>query len=93
MLILTRKVGETIRIGDDIVINVIEIRGNQARLGITAPRSVTVHRQEVYEQIQEQNIEASTAQIKDKQILQELWQTKGANAPGQKPAKKAGGKS
>jgi len=74
MLILTRKAGETIRIGDDIAISVIEIRGNQARLGITAPRNITVHREEVYELIQKQNQEAAQARAQDKVLLQDLWQ-------------------
>lgn len=88
MLILTRKSGETIRIGDDIAVSVIEIRGNQVRLGITAPRNVTVHRQEVYELIQEQNKEAAMVSATDKALLQDLWQKKGA---GKSP--KPGGRS
>lgn len=52
MLILTRKIGETIRISDDIQITVISIKGNQVRLGIEAPRSISVHRQEIYDRIQ-----------------------------------------
>jgi len=78
MLILTRKSGETIRIGDDISISVVEIRGNQVRLGINAPRHVTVHRQEVYDLIQEQNKEAAMADAADKALIQNLWQKKGA---------------
>lgn len=52
MLILTRRVGETIRINDDISIQVLGICGQQVRLGITAPADVEVHREEVYERIQ-----------------------------------------
>lgn len=52
MLILTRRVGESLVIGDDIVVSVLEMKGNQVRLGIEAPKSVTVHRKEVYERIQ-----------------------------------------
>ena len=74
MLILTRKAGEMIRIGDDVAVSVIEIRGNQVRLGITAPLSVTVHRQEVYDQIQEQNLEAARVRPSDKVLIQTLWQ-------------------
>ena len=77
MLILTRKSGEKIRIGDDIAIAVIEIRGNQVRLGISAPRNVAVHRQEVYDQIQEQNRLAAQAQPSDKALIQNLWQKQG----------------
>ena len=65
-------------IGDDIAVSVIEIRGNQVRLGITAPLSVSVHRQEVYDQIQEQNLEAARARPSDKVLIQNLWQKRGA---------------
>jgi carbon storage regulator len=85
MLILTRKIGETIRIGDEISISVIEIRGNQVRLGINAPRNVVVHRQEVYELIQEQNEQAAQASLDDKVLIQNLWQRQGGqdrNKPG-----------
>lgn len=51
MLILTRRVGELIRVGSDITIKVMAIKGNQVRLGIDAPRDVAVHRQEIYERI------------------------------------------
>ena len=52
MLVLTRRVGETIMIGDNVTVTLLEVRGNQARLGSSAPREVAVHRQEVYERIQ-----------------------------------------
>jgi carbon storage regulator len=51
MLILTRRLSESIRIGNDITITVLAVKGNQIRLGIDAPKSVTVHREEVYERI------------------------------------------
>jgi len=54
MLILTRRVGETIRINDDISVTVLGVNGMQVRLGIEAPEGVAVHRQEIYERIQEQ---------------------------------------
>ena len=85
MLILTRKSGESIRIGDDISISVIEIRGNQVRLGITAPRNVAVHRQEVYEQIQQQNREAARVRPSDKVLIQSLWQERGLKRDEKKP--------
>jgi carbon storage regulator len=53
MLVLTRKVNETIVIRDDIVVTVVEIRGDKVRLGISAPKEVTVHRREVYDKIWE----------------------------------------
>ncbi|WP_252091505.1 carbon storage regulator CsrA [Pseudomonas sp. MWU13-3659] len=51
MLILTRRIGETIRIDDDIEVTVLAVKGNQVRIGVTAPDTVDVHRQEVYERI------------------------------------------
>jgi carbon storage regulator len=51
MLILTRRVGENLRIGEEVSVVVLEVNGNQVRLGITAPKSVTVHREEVFERI------------------------------------------
>ncbi len=58
MLVLTRSVSEEIRIGHDIVIRVLEVRGDRVRIGIAAPATVPVHRQEVYEEIERTNREA-----------------------------------
>jgi carbon storage regulator len=55
MLVLTRKLGEVIAIGDDIKVTIIEIKGKQVRLGIEAPQHTTVHREEIYQRIQEEN--------------------------------------
>jgi carbon storage regulator len=55
MLLLTRKLGENIRIGDDVKITIVEVKGNHVKLGIDAPPSVKVHREEIYERIQEEN--------------------------------------
>jgi len=52
MLILTRRVGETLVIGDDVSITVLGVKGNQVRIGIKAPKDVSVHREEIYERIQ-----------------------------------------
>ena len=51
MLILTRRVGETVMIGDEITITILGVKGNQVRVGINAPKSVAVHREEIYERI------------------------------------------
>ena len=59
MLTLTRSVGETIRIGDDIEVHVVEVRGGTVRLGFKAPREVAIHREEVYRQIVEANLLAA----------------------------------
>lgn len=59
MLVLARKINESIMIGDEIEVVVVDIKGDQIKLGIRAPRSVSVHRAEVYKEIQDQNKEAA----------------------------------
>ncbi|MGE0343410.1 MAG: carbon storage regulator CsrA [Porticoccaceae bacterium] len=55
MLILTRRVGETIVIGDDVTVTVLGVKGNLVRLGVNAPRDLPVHREEIYERIQQEH--------------------------------------
>ncbi|WP_113930734.1 carbon storage regulator CsrA [Bacillus sp. P14.5] len=59
MLVLTRKTGEAIKIGDDIEITVLNMKGDQIKLGIEAPKHIDIHRKEIYLSIQEENAEAS----------------------------------
>jgi carbon storage regulator len=65
MLVLTRKLHQSIVIGDQIEVVVLEVRGEQVRLGIKAPKDVTVHRKEIYEQIQEENKSAANVRPED----------------------------
>ena len=68
MLALSRKTGESIVIGNDIEITVLEIRGDQVKLGINAPKSVPIYRKEIYVQIQEANKEAVKGSIKPEDL-------------------------
>lgn len=71
MLILTRKLGESIKIGNDIKISLLEIKGKQVKVGIEAPIDVAVHRDEIYNLIREHNIEA----MKATNVEGERWST------------------
>jgi len=65
MLVLTRKKGQSIIIGDDIEVSIIEIQGEQVRIGINAPKHITIHRDEIYKEIQKENQKASMVDFND----------------------------
>lgn len=65
MLVLTRKLGQSIVIGDEIEVVVLEVRGEQVRIGIKAPKTVMVHRKEIYDQIQEVNKSSTEVRTED----------------------------
>tara|TARA_B100000614_G_C14116065_1_gene313660 strand:+ start:28 stop:342 length:315 start_codon:yes stop_codon:yes gene_type:complete len=66
LLVLARKINESIMIGDDIEIVVVDIKGDQVKLGIRAPKNVSIHRTEIYQEIQDQNREAAQSVSPDK---------------------------
>ena len=68
MLVLTRKQNESIMIGDTIVVKVLDVKENQVRIGVVAPREIRVHRMEVYLAIQRENIEAAKAQAETEEL-------------------------
>jgi carbon storage regulator len=81
VLTLTRSVGETIRIGDDIEVHVVEVRGGTVRLGFKAPREIAIHREEVYRQIAEANLLAAQVTADTLGALAAFAPTAVADAP------------
>ena len=73
MLILTRKLGESIAIGDEVTVTLIDVQGRQVKIGVTAPKDVQIHRQEIYEKIQVENYRASTTSETDLAELSVLF--------------------
>ncbi len=69
MLVLSRQRDQSIIIGDNIVITIVDVRGDKVKLGIEAPREISVHRQEVYEAIQRENRQAALLKPEDVQLL------------------------
>jgi carbon storage regulator len=82
MLVLSRQRDESIMIGDTIVVTIVDIRGDKVRLGINAPAEIPVHRQEVYEAIQRENLRASRLEPGDTQDLGRMAGRGGQPRPG-----------
>ena len=72
MLVLTRKIGESIQIGDDIRMTVLSVNGQNVKVGVHAPRNITIHREEIYEKIVEENKRAASASLQDARKLLQL---------------------
>ena len=75
MLVLTRKLGEVIRVGDDVTVRVLEVKGNQVRLGVEAPAAVRIYREEVYRAIRKENEEAALRQGGVLDEVSTAWQS------------------
>jgi carbon storage regulator len=88
MLVLSRQRDETIMIGDDIEVTVVDIRGDKVRLGITAPREISVHRKEVYEAIRRENRAAAQVKPEDLPGIAKLRGSGGEGAGGGPPGPK-----
>lgn len=93
MLILSRKRNERIMIGDDISIMVVDIRGDQVQIGIDAPRSIPVHRHEIYEEIKSTTLKASQSDAVDMQVLKKKIKPKAGDKDSGPSRKKPQAKS
>lgn len=79
MLVLSRKPNESIMIGNDIEVKIVEVKGDYVKLGITAPKCIPVHRKEIYEAIQRENIEAVKTNVTDLSQLDDIFKKKEKN--------------
>jgi carbon storage regulator len=88
VLVLSRRVGESVMIGDDVVVSLLEVRGDLVRIGIDAPRHVRVYREEVYREVQKANLAAAAASDTDVHALTSMLGRRGK--PAERP-KRGGG--
>ena len=90
MLILTRKPGESLYIGDSVKVTIVEIKGHQIRVGIDAPADLRIYREEIYLQILEENRQAASASEAGLEGLTEAWKEKRFESTGDAAARGAG---
>lgn len=83
MLVLTRRKGESIMIGSDVSVTILDVRGDQVRVGIDAPRSVKVHREEVYQQVAAANQAAASPSTAARALLQQRLRNAGQARPSE----------
>jgi carbon storage regulator len=76
LLVLTRKIGEKVKIEDNISIIIMDIKGKHVKLGIEAPSNIAVHREEIYFKIKEENINAAKVKLLEFEKIKELWKKK-----------------
>ena len=88
MLVLSRRINEHIMIGDEIEITVVDVKKDLVRIGISAPRTITVHRKEVYDAIQAENLAAAQAQVADLDRIKTVFKSPEDPKPGPNPHKK-----
>ena len=90
MLVLSRQRDESIMIGDDVEITIVDVRGDKVRLGITAPKCIPVHRREIYDAIQREKAQAKEGQEKTEQVVQQEQPVNTTNPEtAESPKKKA----
>lgn len=87
MLVLSRQRNESIMIGDDVEITIVDVRGDKVRLGITAPREIPVHRREIYDTIQREKAAAAAAEKSAGEKPEKAPEAKSEEASGNKPEK------
>jgi len=88
MLVLSRKPNESIIIGDDVEVKIVEVKGDYVKLGINAPRAIPVHRKEIYEAIQRENVQAAQSNVADIDTLGDFFNPKEEKKPEAKKEEK-----